>query len=220
MPRADLFTSIHKAIRALVCHTVGVLQRADFADAGEARGAAAELEKALLLLRDHHDTEERYIFPEVRPFEPQIVDALEADHREIERLLGVAEEALAAAGAAGDASRADAGVALNRRFNELAAFYLEHLAREETTILPATWEHFTDEALGAIQAAIMQGLPPDEVVAWLTWMVRALNRAELVGMLGGAKATMPPPAFAHVKAVAEANMDAGLWRAVSEQAGL
>ena len=41
---------------------------------------------------------------------------------------------MAALDAADTASRPEAGVELNRRFNELVAFYLEHLAHEEVTI--------------------------------------------------------------------------------------
>ncbi len=52
-------------------------------------------------------------------------------------------------------SRAGAGIDLNRRFNELVAFYFQHLAQEEVTILPATWGHFEDDQLMAIQGTIM-----------------------------------------------------------------
>lgn len=50
-----------------------------------------------------------------------MIDEPEADHREIERRLDVAGEAIAAVRSAGDGDAwLGAGVALNRRFNELA----------------------------------------------------------------------------------------------------
>ena len=48
-----------------------------------------------------------------------------------------------------------AGDDLNRRYNELTALFLEHLAHEEATLLPATWKHFDDAQLVAIQGAII-----------------------------------------------------------------
>ena len=74
---------------------------------------------------------------------------------EVERLLGAVRGALGAVTSVDSGSRVGAGVELNRRYNELAAFYLQHLAHEEVTILPATWEHLDDGQLIAIQGSIM-----------------------------------------------------------------
>ncbi len=63
MPRFDLFTSIHKAIRAMVYETGRALQTADFADGASAAGAVDRLEPVLVLLAEHHETEEQFVFP-------------------------------------------------------------------------------------------------------------------------------------------------------------
>ena len=146
MPRFDTLTSIHKAIRAMVYETGGALQTTDFADEQEAARAAADLEAVLFLLHDHHATEEKFVFPKLRPFEEQLVDAMLAQHQEVVRLLGIAEEARTLVTAVDAADRVAAGADLNRRFNELIAFYFDHLAREEVEVLPATWRHFDDGA--------------------------------------------------------------------------
>ena len=141
-----------------------------------------------------------------------MIDEPEADHREIERRLDVAGEAIAAVRSAGDGDAwLGAGVALNRRFNELVAVYLAHLAREEVTILPATWEHFYDAELGAMQGAIVASIPPDRYGEWLTWMLRGLSRPELVGMFAGARASAPPPALEGMTRLAEATLGQARW---------
>jgi hypothetical protein len=220
MPRFDLFTSIHKAIRAMIYDTGGRLQTVDFADERAVVKTTADLIPVLSLLREHHDTEERFVFPEVHRFDPALVDDLQSQHRTIETLLAISGDAVVAAHDAGPAERGEAGVELNRRFNELAAFYLEHLAHEEVTILPVTWEHFDDTELLAIQGAIMASMEPELALQWLGWMLRGLNRAELVGMLAGAKANMPEPALEAIRDLAAANMEPAAWQVVREQAGV
>lgn len=196
------------------------LQTTDFADGRAAAETTAHLVWVLSLMREHHDTEEEFVFPEVSRFDKALVDELQREHRTVETLLAIAGDAVAAVGAADATTREEAGTELNRRFNELVAFYLEHLAHEEVTILPATWEHFTDAELGAIQGAIMGSLKPQLALDWLTWMFRGLNRQELVGMLAGAKAAMSAPALEGIKDLGAANLEPERWAAVREEAGL
>ena len=99
MPRFDTLTPIHKALRALVYEVGGDLQTTDFADELEAAGAAADLELALHLMRDHHATEEVYFFPKLQPLERA------AGRRDA----GAARERRAAARRRGRGTRAGAG---------------------------------------------------------------------------------------------------------------
>ena len=109
MPRFDLFTPIHKALRAMIYETGGALQTADFADE---QGAAACGRRVRAWswgsCKQHHDLEEEFVFPRVRPFEEEIIDDLQAQHQEVERLLGIA------GGGAGRGRTADAAVAGRR----------------------------------------------------------------------------------------------------------
>ena len=220
MPRFDTLTSIHKAIRAMVYEAGGALQTADFASQQEAARVAADLEAVLFLLHDHHATEEKYVFPKLRPFEERLVDAMLDQHREVVRLLDIAEEARALVTAVDAADRVAAGADLNRRFNELIAYYFDHLAREEVEVLPATWLHFDDGELMAIQGAIVGEAEPGVLFQWLAWMFKGLNRPELVGLLSGARMGMPPEALEAVRGLGAASLEPAAWEAVREQAGL
>lgn len=220
MPRFDTLTPIHKALRALIYEVGGDLQTTDFADELEAAGAAADLELALHLMRNHHTTEEVYFYPKLQPLEEQLVAAMLEQHGNVERLLDVADTARRQVRAPDAEARIQAGADMNCRFNELVAFYLEHLAQEETKVLPATWRHFDDDQLMAIQGAILAEMDPDELFQWLGWMFKGLNRAELVGMLRGAKGGMQSEALEAVRDLGEATMEPAAWQAVREQAGL
>ena len=220
MPRFDTLTPIHKALRALVYEVGGDLQTTDFADELEAAGAAADLELALHLMRDHHTTEEVYFYPKLQPLEEQLVAAMLEQHGNVEQLLDVADEARSQVRAPDAEVRVKAGADLNCRFNELVAFYFEHLAEEEARVLPATWEHFDDAQLMAIQGTIIAEMDPDVLFQWLAWMFKGLNRPELVGMLRGAGAGMPPEALDAVRELGAASMEPAAWQVVREQAGL
>jgi Hemerythrin HHE cation binding domain len=220
MPRFDTLTPIHKALRALVYEVGGDLQTTDFADELEAAGAAADLELALHLMRDHHTTEEVYLYPKLQLLEEQLVATMLEQHGKVEQLLDVADAARKRVRAPDAEARTSSGADVNCRFNELVAFYLEHLAQEEAKVLPATWRHFDDAQLMAIQGTIIAEMDPDELFQWLAWMFKGLNRPELVGMLSGAKAGMPPEALDAVRELGAASMEPEAWQVVREQAGL
>lgn len=220
MPRFDLFTAIHKALRAMIYQTGGALQTADFAEERGAREAVAALRPALGQMRHHHDLEEEHVFPMVRPFEQEMIDDLQAQHEQVERLLGIVAIAADEASSADAAARVGAGNDLNRRYNELTALFLEHLAHEEAILLPATWKHFDDAQLVAVQGAIIAAQQPEDLMQSLQWMFKGLNRLELVGLLSGAKATMPPPALDAIRRMGAQNMEPAAWAVVRKQAGL
>jgi hypothetical protein len=220
MPRFDTLTPIHKALRAIVYEVGGDLQTTDFADELEAAGAAADLELALRLMREHHTTEEVYFYPKLQPLEEQLVAVMLEQHEDVEELLDVADDARRRVRAADAEGRIKAGADVNSRFNELVAFYFEHLAQEEAKVLPATWRHFDDSELMAIQGKIIADMDPDVLFQWLGWMFKGLNREELVGMLRGAKVGMPPEALEAVRGLGAATMEPAAWAVVREQAGL
>jgi hypothetical protein len=220
MPRVDSLTPIHKAVRALVYAEGGALQTADFADPQAATTAAVDLGPVLHLMHEHHATEERLYFPELMPFEPGLVGEMLLQHEEAVRLLDVTRETCGLVDAAADEEeRVAAGADLNRRFNELVAFYLGHLAEEEMKVLPAMWRHLDDARLVVVQQRIVAEADPDSLFQWLGWMFKGLNRMELVGLLGGMKAGMPPEALEAVRALGAASMEPQRWELVCRQAG-
>ena len=116
--------------------------------------------------------------------------------------------------------RVAAGADLNRRFNELIAFYFDHLAHEEVEVLPATWRHFDDGELMAIQGAIVGEAEPGVLFQWLAWMFKGLNRPELVGLLSGARMGDAAGGARGGARSRRGEPGAGGWEAVREQAGL
>src|ERR1022692_3642552 len=124
MQRVDLFTTVHKALRALIYHLSTMLQTADFTDERATTASLAALEHFLELLHEHAMHEDRTVFAETHKFEPEMVDELEAEHHQIDvHLDQVHKSSARVLAATTNEERIAAGDSLNRAVNNFIAFY-------------------------------------------------------------------------------------------------
>src|SRR5689334_18787567 len=128
MGRVDLFTTVHKAIRALIYDLSTMLQTADFTDPQAKKACLAALEHFLELLHEHAYYEDTTVFAATRRFEAAIIDKLEEEHHQIDVHLDRVHKSIEALKAANtDEQQIEAGAVLNRSVNRFIAFYLGHL---------------------------------------------------------------------------------------------
>lgn len=220
--REDVFTPIHKGLRSLLYHVSGRLQTNDFADAAATRTLLNELERefqvaqstacAFCIMSTHAGHEDRLVFPDAASVANDLVARLILDHHELTRReVAIAEAGrhLLTLGTPGE--RIAAGVRLNQSVNELLTAYLDHMNREETELEPLMQAHFTDAQLAALRGKVIASLPPDQLFAFLSWILPALNASELAKLLGGARIGMPPPVFAQVTDLCASKVDPGRW---------
>ncbi len=221
MERVDLFTTVHKALRALIYHLSTMLQTADFTDERATNASLAALEHFLELLHEHAAHEDRTVFAATHKFEPEMIDTLEAEHHEIgERLARVHRDIDGIRAAKTDQERIAGGAALNRSVNSFIAFYLQHLMHEEDTVLPATWKYFSDEELIGMRLDVQRNTPPARFAEWMRWMFPAMNINELTGMFQGLKAHAPAPFYEAMCQVANVSLGEVGWRALQQRASL
>ncbi len=226
----DLFTPIHKGIRSMIYDLASRLQAADFTDRAASESLLADLQHefsnavsatcVLCLLHLHAGHEELQVFPSMQPIDPTLIRALVDDHQEISRRLVALTslgDQLAASGAPD--RRAELGARINREANDLFAFYLVHMNKEEATLVPAMQEHFTDDEMRAMQGRIIASLPPDRLASFLRWMLPSLTTAELVRLLTGVKQGPSPQALGFVNGIGTAHVDPTRWAAVRERVG-
>jgi len=117
--------------------------------------------------RLHHTKESELLFPKVRAKVPELADTLdrlERDHTHGERAVRELEHLLLAFEVMGESRREAFETAVDRYI----AGYLNHMAVEETEILPAANAHFTPEDWAELDAAFaankdpLTGHEPDE----------------------------------------------------------
>lgn len=93
--------------------------------------------------RFHHPKEEKFLFPALRARDPSagpVIDELERQHAEGERLLAELTERIRASEDGADGAEAD----LRRAADTYVAFQRSHMTTEETEILPRARKHLAD----------------------------------------------------------------------------
>ena len=183
--------------------------------------SAASSTCIVCLLHEHHVQEDDYVFPDVRTYEPALIDTLLAEHREVVRKIAevwkVANELKALRSRE---ERIEMGDKLNRTANDLFAYYLTHLKGEEATLVPALWRHYTDEQIVAMRTNVERHIPPEVFAVWMKWVMPSLNINELTDMFIGLKKGAPAPVLEHMSQLAEKSLDEHRWAAVKSKAGL
>ena len=230
MPREDLFTPIHKGIRAMIYELGTKLQKTDFTDVSATKAIITQLKYNLqsanstcivCMLHEHGEHEDQRIFPQISQYDSKVVDAMIQEHVEITKQIveisRISDELLRLTD---NDQRIEMGNRLNRMVNNLLAFYLTHLNNEEATLLPLTWEYLTDDQIRAIRTKVQMATPPERYSEWMRWIVSSLNVNELIGIFSGMKQAVPPPVLGKMMQLAEDNLDRDTWNKVKARANL
>ncbi|MBE0539586.1 MAG: hemerythrin domain-containing protein [Ignavibacterium sp.] len=216
--KTDLFTFIHKAIRSIIYDAASNLQSIDFADINESGKLLASLQSQLELLHEHAVHEDNIVFPEIQINEPEMVKELNQEHKILEEKLNQVKMQIEKTDKVIDKDkRLEYGAELNAIFNDFAANYLAHMNHEEATVLEASFKYLSDEELVAIRTRIQTKIPPERYKIWLHWMLKSLNKYELIGLLGGMKSSAPPQVFENVIGVAESVIENEKWSKIKSQ---
>jgi hypothetical protein len=206
------------------------IQVADFTDEDATKALITRLEHnlsvatsrcILCLLHEHGENEDDHLFPKVRVFEPGMVEMLIQEHREVgHKLVGLSEICAELIATKHPYQRIEIGMKLNQSANELFAYYITHMNKEEVTILPATWQHLTDEQLLAVRAIVEATMPPERYAEWMMWVLPSLNVNELVEMFTGMKKGATPQVLENMVHIAGAAVDGERWKTVKTRVGL
>ena len=220
MQRFNMFTLIHKALRALLYDTALTIQQTWFADTAEASATIEKIEDVLFLFEQHAHHEDSFVLPAVELFEPQLSDSFEKEHitdlklssrlknlLNIYRNLNFTEE------------RTEAGSAVSKAFVEFMVFNLEHMAKEEILINKALWKHYTDEQLLEINRNLVASIPQEELSFSTKWMMRGINSSDAAQWLKSAKHNAPAFVDQGLISLAENEMPADQFKKIMKEIG-
>jgi hypothetical protein len=183
--RVDLFSTIHKGVRALLFELSTEAARLDVNSTSAVDALVARVERVLGFLEEHSHTEDTHILPELRALAPSLADELACDHRDLDAAqieVALAAEAVALA----DLSQRNiAGPRLIRAVNHLVALQLLHMNREETEVNATLWAGRSDADLASLRERLRGGLSRDRHAEWLAVVTPAMNPVERK-LVGGA----------------------------------
>jgi hypothetical protein len=181
--RVDLFSTIHKGIRALLFELAGEAARADVTSTATVDALCGRVEWVLAFLDEHAQLEDRFVIPEVRALDPDLGEELARDHRALDAVQTEVALAAEAVSLADLSQRPVAGAQLVRVVNHLVAVQLLHMNREETEVNATLWAGRDDAALARLRASMAGSLPKERFAEWMAIVTPALNPVEqrLVG---------------------------------------
>jgi len=217
MNRYNMFSQVHKGLRALLYETALRLQQTDFNNMEEAEDALAQVAMVADLFDKHAHTEDTMVFTAIEQAEPSLVNAFEKEHEEdhalAQRLRGLLT---AFAHAVSTDDKIIIGDTLIQSFTDFMIFNLKHMAKEEDIINKALWKYYTDIELHGITQKIVASIPPQHMAIFSRWMMRGLNNSEITQWLKEIKNNAPDFVFQALMQTAEQELNAQRWQLVQE----
>jgi hypothetical protein len=206
--RLDIYTAVHKMQRARLFTLTVEAGKTEPADAVATSRLAAAVDALAAEIVAHGEHEECFIHPLLRAHAPELADALDAAHMELDaRLDQLREVASAYASAPGDPN------VLYRALAAFTATYLDHLAVEEGEALPALWGGCTDEELLGILISFKGSRSDTENLTSLAAQLATLNPPEIAQLLAAGLGPVPVSDLAELLATLLTPAQLGALRA-------
>ena len=218
--RHDLYSQIHKALRAMMFDALERLGRLDVHDAEDRRHTLDQAEHLLALLASHVHHENKFLHTAIEARRPGAAAVTSEAHTEhLDSIADLTAE-IAALRRAGAAQATPIAQRLYRHLALFVAENLEHMQVEETANNAALWALYTDAELEALHGRLVASVEPAELMQVATWMARASHPQELAGLLIGMQAGMPQAAFDVVLSQVRAQLDESRWAKLARALGL
>jgi len=209
--RMDMYTAIHKALRAMMCDALVALGRLDHEDDREVVRTSAQLFELLELCGAHMLHENTFVHEPMQAQAPGSADAAAHDHEDHAQHIAQLHHLAGAMVKAPVALRGPLALALYRTLALFVAENLRHMAHEETHHSATLWAHFSDEQLHAIHGRILGSIGPQEMATTMRWMIPACNPQERAQTLLGMRAGAPEPVFMAVLDGVRPHLDHAGW---------
>ena len=173
--RFDLFTPMHKGLRAMLFDLATDAARIDMASEIAVDLLVERVLRVLAFLDEHARHEEVHLMPAVRAAAPELSRRLADDriviaaaHSEVELCADDLE-------LAAPDQRREVCAQLVRLLNLLIVQYLAHMGRKEVEANAALWATHTDEQLAALQRRQVSSIPPERYTQWMLVIVPAVD---------------------------------------------
>ncbi|UYQ93644.1 hypothetical protein MKQ68_00830 [Chitinophaga horti] len=213
--RYNVFNQLHKGVRAMLYHLATLIQQTDFGRDEQAIAVLAELEALLLRLQRLHQLEDRFVIPAVQVYHASLAEDFKQEHLTADAQRADLSEQVAQWRIAKDeAGRVKAGMRIFYDFNEMIAFTLYHMNKEEKVLNKVLWSHYPDNAIMQLESAMLGAVSPCYLLEESRWMLRAINDAEVISWMAGIKNNAPHEIFSAFMGLAEQELPYHRWRIV------
>ena len=220
VPRMDMYTPIHKALRAFMSDSLVRLGALDPADDGERQRTLDQVDALLAQMKSHLEHENHFVQTAIEARCAGAGTRTAHDHVDHLETISNLEDECRALRDARPEQRPALALTLYRHLGLFVAENLQHMLVEERDNNAALWAHYSDDELLAIHDLLLASIPPAELLASTRWLVVALSVDELTPMFAGMRQKAPPAVFEAFLDVARQHMDSGRFARLARALGL
>lgn len=210
--RFDMYSGIHKALRAAMADALLAVGRVDPFDDAEVAQMGERVHQLLALCGSHVVHENGFVHAAIEARAPGASGPVAREHEEHCRELAQLAQRLNAFVAADPGERVNAGASLYRALALFIAANFEHMHLEETAHNALLWAHYSDAELVAIHDHLLASIPAEDMMVIARWLLPALPPQERALMLADMRAKAPAPAFTAMLDLARASLGQRDWR--------
>lgn len=200
-PRFDMYTGIHKALRAFMADTLLAVGRMDPADPADVDQAAERVLQLLGFCGGHLAHENAFVHAAIEARSPGGSARISFEHEEHAREIAALADRVARLRLAAPAQKAPEALALYRELALFVAANFQHMHVEETAHNALLWARYSDAELVEVHDALVASIPPEEMMVTARWLVPFMNPAERAMLVGDMRAKAPAEAFAAIMGV-------------------
>lgn len=192
--RYNIYTLIHKGLRASLCQNLVDLGKLDNTDPDAVTRQLDITGDLLHFCRGHLAHENNFIHPVIQKLDKNPLQTI-ADHHEHETAIAELQHRIAAIRNLPATERAAALQEFYGLFSLFAAENFTHMRIEETYNAELLWQHFSDAEIHAIEQQIVNSLSPEENLLALLMILPNITHAERALFLQGFRQAVPADAF-------------------------
>jgi hypothetical protein len=215
--RYNMFSQIHKGLRAWLFEAGLRLQQTDFSNKHKGPALVAELKQIVKVLQKHTWNEDNNLFPKVEAVAPFVIALFEQEHEKDNELaiklhswLDKYTEAVT------EKERLKAGISILHTFNEFIAFNLQHMNKEEMIVNELLWANYTDKEIQDITAGIIRNQNPEDSLLLGKWMIKGMNDVEIINWLKHVNMAAPDFVLEGLLILAEQELEPARWELIEK----
>lgn len=196
MERYNIFSVVHKGLRAALYQTALQLQQTDFTEQAEMEAVTDRVKEIVMLFEGHAEKEDHYILPAINDYEPSVVATFNSEHHEDEKLgIELKHAAERIANSHSLLEKIIAGRALTEAFVRFMVFNLNHMAKEENILNKILWRYYTDEEIKNISKEIGRTVAPWIQDFYAKWILRGISNPEAAEWITDVRRGAPAEVF-------------------------
>lgn len=215
-PRYNIYTLIHKGLRASLCQNLVELGRLDDTDTEAVNQQLNTCEHLLQFCLGHLTHENQFIHTLIYDMRKLPLQT-EVDHLQHEREIAKLQAEITLIKKLPALRRRQALLEFYADFSLFVAENFTHMNLEETYNAQLLWEHFSDEQIRAIQQRLVASLTPEENLQSLMMMLPNITFSERLEVLHSVAQAAPAGTLEMLVAMLKPLISNREWQKITKE---